>query len=133
MSETIGNLFDKLTIVNLKIWRQEDIKRSSNDDHEIAEATRKTNVLNQQRNDLVQEIDELINGLINGTKKMKTYKSKADKQIHDDLRGELRRNMQELREISNRRDYTEPDELPEENKKVGILYGRIGEIYEEMA
>jgi len=62
MSETIGNLFDKLTIVNLKIWRQEDIKRSS-----------KTNVLNQQRNDLVQEIDELINGLINGTKKMKTY------------------------------------------------------------
>jgi len=66
-------------------------------------------------------------------KKMKTYKSKADKQIHDDLRGELRRNMQELREISNRRDYTEPDELPEENKKVGILYGRIGEIYEEMA
>ena len=79
MSETIGNLFDKLTIVNLKIWRQEDIKRSSNDDHEIAEATRKTNVLNQQRNDLVQEIDELINGLINGTKKMKTYNQSGTK------------------------------------------------------
>lgn len=73
MSDTIGNLIDKLTIVNLKMWRQEDIKRSSNNDHEIAEATRKTNILNQQRNDLIQEIDELILGLVNGTKKMKIY------------------------------------------------------------
>ena len=54
--ETIGNLIDKLTVVNLKIWTFEDIKRTSKIDKEIADATRNTNILNQQRNDLIQEI-----------------------------------------------------------------------------
>jgi hypothetical protein len=72
--ETIGNLIDKLTIVNMRIWMFEDIKRTSEDDRTIANATRKTNVLNQQRTDLIQEIDELVLGLIDGSKTMKTYK-----------------------------------------------------------
>lgn len=72
--ETIGNLIDKLTIVNMRIWMFEDIKRTSEDDSTIANATRKTNVLNQQRTDLIQEIDELVLGLIDGSKTMKTYK-----------------------------------------------------------
>jgi hypothetical protein len=71
---TVGNLIDQLTVVNLRIWTFEDIKRTSDDDHVIAEATRKTNVLNQQRNDLIQEIDSLILGLIDGTATMKNYK-----------------------------------------------------------
>lgn len=73
MADTIGSLVDKLTIVNLKIWMFEDIKRDSKDDHEIAEATRKTNILNKQRNDLIQEIDELFLGVVNGSKEMKIY------------------------------------------------------------
>jgi len=60
--DTMGSLVDKLTIVNLKIWMFEDVKRDSQNDHEIADATRKTNVLNQQRNNLIQEIDELVTG-----------------------------------------------------------------------
>ena len=60
MAETMGSLIDKLTIVNLKIWSYEDIKRIAKDDHTIAEATRKTNILNQQRSDLIQEIDKLF-------------------------------------------------------------------------
>jgi len=72
--ETIGNLIDKLTITNLRIWMLEDIKRTSQDDHEIADATRKTNILNQQRTDLIQEIDGFILGLLDGTRKMKNYK-----------------------------------------------------------
>ena len=72
--ETVGNLIDKLTIVNMKIWAFEDVKRVSTNDTEIANATRKTNVLNQQRTDLIQEIDELVEGLLLGTKKIKTYK-----------------------------------------------------------
>jgi hypothetical protein len=74
MASTIGNLIDQLTVVNLRIWAFEDIKRISDDDHAIAEATRKTNVLNQQRNDLIQEIDSLILGLVDGTATMKNYK-----------------------------------------------------------
>jgi len=72
--ETFGNLIDKLTIVNLKIWKFEDIKRESKDDKEIADATRKTNILNQQRNDLIQEIDEMLIEASKGNILFKNYK-----------------------------------------------------------
>jgi len=72
--ETIGNLIDKLTITNLKIWACEDIKRDNSNDRAIADATRKTNVLNPMRNDLIQEIDEMLLDLVNGKKEMKNYK-----------------------------------------------------------
>ena len=79
MSETVGNLIDKLSIVNIRIWMLEDTKRNSDDDSEIANATRHTNILNQQRTDLIQEIDELIIGLIDGSRKMKLYKQGTTK------------------------------------------------------
>lgn len=72
--ETVGSLIDKLSIVNIRIWMLEDVKRESKDDSVVANATRKTNVLNQQRVDLIQEIDELIGALANGSITMKTYK-----------------------------------------------------------
>lgn len=74
MADTIGSLMDKLSIVNLKIWMYEDIKRDADDDSKIANATRSTNILNQCRTDLIQEIDELIFGLLDGSKTMKIYK-----------------------------------------------------------
>lgn len=59
--ETPGSLFDKLCIVNLKIFKAEDIKRVPDaTDKELAEATRLTNKLNQHRNALMVEIDELL-------------------------------------------------------------------------
>lgn len=79
MADTLGNLIDKLSIVNLRIWMLEDIKRNSTIDSEIANATRKTNILNQQRNDLIQEIDNLVLGLTDGTKTMKTYQQGSTK------------------------------------------------------
>jgi hypothetical protein len=73
--ETIGSLIDKLTIVNLRIWVAEDIKRDyESTDEKIANATRVTNVANIQRNDLIQEIDELINNMIETGKLQKLYK-----------------------------------------------------------
>jgi len=72
--DTFGNVIDKLTIVNLKIWKYEDIKREATDDKIIADATRKTNILNQQRNDLIQEIDEMLIDAANGIIKFKNYK-----------------------------------------------------------
>lgn len=72
--DTFGNLIDKLTIVNLKIWKYEDIKRDSKDDKEIADSTKKTNILNQQRNDLIQEIDEMLINASKGLINFKNYK-----------------------------------------------------------
>lgn len=72
--ETVGNLIDKLTVVNLRIWMAEDIKRKENaQPEEIVRATKITNVANQQRNDLIQEIDERINELIIFQKPQKLY------------------------------------------------------------
>lgn len=70
---TIGNLIDELTICNLRIWMAEDIKRDQKaTDKEIANATRVTNVCNQKRSDLIEEIDIKMNEIAEG-KKQKLY------------------------------------------------------------
>ena len=72
--ETIGNLIDKLSVVNIRIWMAEDIKRATNaTDSMIAQATRITNVANQQRNDLIQEIDERLNHMVKTGELQKLY------------------------------------------------------------
>lgn len=78
--ETIGNLIDKLTVTNIRIWMAEDIKRKVNaTDSEIAKATKVTNISNQQRNDLIQEIDEMINDIVITQKPQKLYKQGSNK------------------------------------------------------
>ena len=78
--ETIGNLIDKLTIANIRIWTAEDIKRDKNaTDKQIADATRITNVANSYRTDLIQEIDETINEMISTGKLQKLYKQGSSK------------------------------------------------------
>lgn len=77
--DTFGNLIDKLTIVNLKIWKYEDIKRDSELDIEISDATKKTNILNQQRNDLIQEIDEMLIKVSKGKIPFKNYRQGSTK------------------------------------------------------
>ena len=59
--DSIGSLIDKLSIVNIKIFMLEDIKRNPvAADKEIADATRKTNELNGHRNKLIAEIDSMF-------------------------------------------------------------------------
>lgn len=78
--ETIGNLIDKLTIANIRIWMAEDIKRDKNaSDKEIADATRITNIVNCQRTDLIQEIDEMVNDMVTSGKPQKLYKQGSTK------------------------------------------------------
>lgn len=80
--DTIGNLIDKLTIVNIRIWMAEDIKRDKKaSDKKIADATKLTNVANAQRNDLIQEIDEAVNKLIETSTPQKLYKQ-GDSKIY---------------------------------------------------
>jgi predicted lactoylglutathione lyase len=78
--ETLGNLIDKLTIANIRIWMSEDIKRDKEaTDNQIAEATRVTNVTNSLRTDLIQEIDELINDMVKNGNLQKLYKQGSSK------------------------------------------------------
>ncbi len=78
--DTIGNLIDKLTVVNIRIWMAEDIKRDkSASDKQIADATKLTNIANQQRNDLIQEIDEKINHICSTGEVQKLYKQGSTK------------------------------------------------------
>lgn len=78
--DTIGNLIDKLTIVNLRIWMAEDKKRDPNaTDKQIADATRLTNICNSQRNDLIQEIDEALHHLAIDKTPQKLYKQGSTK------------------------------------------------------
>ena len=78
--DTIGNLIDKLTIVNIRIWMAEDVKRNPNaSDKEIADATRLTNIANQQRNDLIQEIDEMLNEMVGSGELQKLYSQGSTK------------------------------------------------------
>lgn len=80
MKLSIGNLVDKLTIVNIRIWMAEDIKRNSDaTDKQIADATRVTNVANSERNDLIQEIDEALNEMVGTGKLQKLYKQGTTK------------------------------------------------------
>jgi len=74
--DTIGALCDKLSIVNIKIFTLEDIKRGKFvSDKEIADATKKTNTLNVQRTDLISEIDEKINHMVKTGEVQKLYGS----------------------------------------------------------
>ena len=78
--DTIGSLVDKLTIVNLRIWMAEDIKRKKDaTDKEIADACKITNVANSLRNDLIQEIDESLNHMIESNGPQKLYKQGTSK------------------------------------------------------
>lgn len=78
--ETLGGLIDKLSVVNIRIWFAEDIKRGKDaTDKQIADACKVTNVANSQRNDLIQEIDELINHLITTGAPQRLYKQGATK------------------------------------------------------
>ena len=63
MAETprhcFGQLVSRLAQVNTELWHQEDEARRP-DDHVIAAAKRRIDKLNQERNDLIEAIDEEV-------------------------------------------------------------------------
>lgn len=56
--ETIGEIIDKLNVVNIKIYHLVDlVEDKTKDDKEVANAAKKMALLNRQRSKLKNEID----------------------------------------------------------------------------
>lgn len=67
MEISIGNLIDQLSVTNMKIWAAEDIKRDPKATNKmVADATRITNIANQQRNCIIEAIDIAMNKIAKG-------------------------------------------------------------------
>jgi hypothetical protein len=63
MDDTIGQLVARLAATNIELWHEED-KARVDDDRQVAAAKRNIDHLNQQRNDLIERIDESFRELV---------------------------------------------------------------------
>jgi uncharacterized protein DUF4254 len=63
MDDTIGHLVARLAATNIELWHEED-KARVEDDRQVAAAKRSVDRLNQQRNDLIERIDESFREMV---------------------------------------------------------------------
>lgn len=75
MAETIGSLVDKITIMELKRYHmREQTERPDASEAHRQTCRQKLAVLDEQRDDLVDELHRLFAGLLNGTAQIKVYR-----------------------------------------------------------
>jgi hypothetical protein len=76
MDDTIGALVARLAATNVELWHEED-KARVEDDRQVAAAKRSVDRLNQQRNDLIERIDESFRELVRGANQSPDRKSRG--------------------------------------------------------
>ena len=77
--EGLGELVSRLAATNIVLWHEEDKARVP-DDHQVAAAKRNVDKLNQQRNDLIERIDEELRNVAAAASAAKTRgRTKAGK------------------------------------------------------
>jgi hypothetical protein len=82
MAETLGSLVDKLTIANIRLWHLEDRRRDlSLPNAKRLEAADKIAIVNSERNDLMDEIDEYLYKALRGKVKVRVPKVKIYKEF----------------------------------------------------
>ncbi len=75
MAETIGSLVDKITIVELKRYHmQKQTEREDASEKHRQTCRQKLAVLHVQRDDLVEELNQLFRDVLAGTAQLKVYR-----------------------------------------------------------
>jgi len=73
--ETIGNLIDKITILNLRIFHlAEQAQLKAHNEKHIENCQGRLEILNNQRNDLIVELNNLFVDIKTGKRKIKVYR-----------------------------------------------------------
>ena len=58
--DSVGELIDKLSVVNIKIFMLVDVVQTDKNNDIVAEAARKLQLLNLQRNTLINEVNQRL-------------------------------------------------------------------------
>lgn len=75
MAETVGSLVDKMSINQLKIFHMDlQTQRMDAPKEHVEACKRKLSILEEQRSDLAQELNELMDAILSGRKKLKVYR-----------------------------------------------------------
>ena len=75
MAETIGSLADKLSIIQLKIFHmREQLERADASPEHRAACSNRLDVMGTQKNDLEDELTQLVSDVTAGRVKLKIYR-----------------------------------------------------------